>query len=351
MNITIRFLRLNFLIALANLVVFFNGCEQPRMVSPQWEILNSGSRASLRGVSAVDANIIWASGSEGTVLRSADGGQHWEHLLVPDADTLDFRDIEAFDRNTAIIMSAGNGEQSRLYKTEDGGQHWRLLYTNAYPEGFYNGMAFWNARQGIVYSDAVNKRFLVLLTEDGGERWQEVGRESLPESLPGEHAYAASGTGIATAGVGHAWFASGGAAARVFKTTDFGASWRAVRTPVISNSETAGIFSLAFWNEKRGTASGGDYKHRQDHYDNIALTEDGGETWYLAENFPLGLRSATLYLTDHLLFSVGSHGADYSVDGGHHWIAISETGYYAASHAEKTVWAVGADGRMGRLSF
>lgn len=345
------FLRWVCIISKLCLPVLMNGCDSPP-VAPTWEEFSSGSRASLRGVSAVNENIVWASGSQGTVLRSLDGGQHWEQLSVPDAQMLDFRDIEAFGRDTAIIMSAGNGGYSRLYKTTDGGRSWHLLYTNTYPDGFYNGMAFWDAQRGILYSDAVDKRFLVLVTGDGGETWQEVGRDSLPESLPGEHAYAASGTGIVVAGDGgHAWFAGGGAAARVFKTTDFGKTWQVAHTPVISNSATAGIFSLAFWDEEQGIASGGDYKRRQDRYENIALTEDGGKIWYLAENFPQGLRSAVLYLTEELVFTVGSHGADYSVDSGHHWVMISATGYYAASRGGKKVWAVGADGRIGRLSF
>src|SRR3954454_23314719 len=79
--------------------------------SAQWTKLDSGTDASFRGVSAVDANICWVSGSKGTVLRTIDAGKHWTKLPVFNADKLDFRDVEAFDANTAIIMSAGPAEQ------------------------------------------------------------------------------------------------------------------------------------------------------------------------------------------------------------------------------------------------
>jgi photosystem II stability/assembly factor-like uncharacterized protein len=106
----------------------------PVISSAQWTKLNSGTDASLRGVSAVDEKVCWASGSKGTVLRTTDGGAHWM-VLHPDLDrdgakeslaALDFRDIEAFDANTAIAMSAGLAEKgaARIIKTKDGGLHW-----------------------------------------------------------------------------------------------------------------------------------------------------------------------------------------------------------------------------------
>ena len=72
----------------------------------------------LRGISAVDANIAWASGREGTVLRTLDGGKTWTNVSVPDAKALDFRDIEGFDANTAVVLSIGPGDASRVYRTD-----------------------------------------------------------------------------------------------------------------------------------------------------------------------------------------------------------------------------------------
>jgi hypothetical protein len=60
-----------------------------------WVTQTSGTSASLRGVSAVNANVVWASGAEGTWLRTIDGGAHWEASKVPGAEDLDFRGVRA----------------------------------------------------------------------------------------------------------------------------------------------------------------------------------------------------------------------------------------------------------------
>ena len=39
-----------------------------------WDLTPTGTSARLRGVSAVSAQVAWASGSLGTVVRTVDGG-------------------------------------------------------------------------------------------------------------------------------------------------------------------------------------------------------------------------------------------------------------------------------------
>ena len=95
----------------------------------------SNTRASLRGVSAVDARTVWASGSGGTWLATTDGGVTWRAAKVPGAETLDFRGIRAIDAHTVYLMSAGPGDKSRIYKTTDAGEHWTLQFTNPDPKG------------------------------------------------------------------------------------------------------------------------------------------------------------------------------------------------------------------------
>ena len=50
---------------------------------PSWTVLKSGVTARLRGVSASSANVVWASGTDGTVIRTEDAGQKWVRLNVP----------------------------------------------------------------------------------------------------------------------------------------------------------------------------------------------------------------------------------------------------------------------------
>src|SRR5687768_6954939 len=95
-------------------------------VAPEWLSQSSGTTARLRGVSAVSATVAWASGGDGVYLKTTDGGATWKAATVSGAEALDFRDVEAFDADTAYLLSIGEGERSRIYKTTDGGRHWRL---------------------------------------------------------------------------------------------------------------------------------------------------------------------------------------------------------------------------------
>jgi hypothetical protein len=115
----------------------------------QTEVQTVATEASFRGLSVVSAKVAWASGTKGTIARTTDGGKTWAAQTVPDADKLDFRDVEAFSETTAYILSAGPGPDSRIYKTSDGGKTWALQFKNAEPEGFLDAIAFWDDRNGI----------------------------------------------------------------------------------------------------------------------------------------------------------------------------------------------------------
>src|SRR5215831_8542039 len=73
--------------------------------NPQVVMLTSGTKTSLRGLSVVNDNVIWVSGSHGTVGKSLNSGKNWNWMTVKGFEAKEFRDIEAFDANTAIIMA------------------------------------------------------------------------------------------------------------------------------------------------------------------------------------------------------------------------------------------------------
>ena len=120
-----------------------------------WQERPTGTTSGLRGVSAVSADVAWVSGSGGTVLRTLDGGATWENVAPLDADAQAFRDIEAFDADTAVLLAIGTGEASRLYRTDDGGETWTKTYQNTEPNGFYDCMSFFDRRRGLVLGDPV----------------------------------------------------------------------------------------------------------------------------------------------------------------------------------------------------
>jgi photosystem II stability/assembly factor-like uncharacterized protein len=256
---------------------------------------NSHTTENLRGLSTPASNIAWASGTQGTYLRTTDAGQTWLPAQVPGADSLDFRDVEAFNADLAYLLAAGAGEQSRIYKTTDAGKTWSLQFTNKDPMGFFDCMAFWNPNHGIAVGDPVNNKFELISTEDGGKNWKPLPQDKLPSAIAGEGAFAASGTCIAVQGKKNVWFVTGGKAARVFHSTDAGKSWTVTETPIVHGPDSAGIFSIAFRDSKHGIIAGGDYKQPEKDGPNLAITNNGGRTWTRAPISPQWYFSAITF--------------------------------------------------------
>lgn len=199
-------------------------------VTLRWNVQISNTSASLRGLRVVSPQIVWASGTKGTFLTTKDGGGHWLAAVVPGAEALDFRDVEAFDADTAYLLASGEGASSRVYKTTDAGTHWVLLLTNHDAKGFFDSIAFWDAAHAILVGDPVDGHFAVFTSADAGKTWQ---RQQTPEALRDEGAFAASGTSIVAEGKKDAWFATGGpAGARVFRTHDGGRTWGVSNAPL-----------------------------------------------------------------------------------------------------------------------
>jgi photosystem II stability/assembly factor-like uncharacterized protein len=319
---------------------------------PLWEEQKSGTTARLRGVSAVDLDVVWASGANGSFVRTTDSGAHWQAGTVPGAADLDFRDVHGVDATTAYLMSAGEGEKSRIYKTTNGGRTWNLQFTNHEPKAFFDGFAFWDSRNGIAFSDPVDGRFLIIRTEDGGANWKEIRRENMPPAIQGEAAFAASGSSIAVFGRDHVWFATGGAAARVFHSSDRGLTWSVANTPILSGTPSSGIFSIFFSSPLDGVVAGGDYQKESEPSGNFARTRDGGRTWTLGPSLP-GYRSAIAAATGEdagAWVAAGPSGTDFARTTGGTWMALGKTGYDAVSFLPgvATGWAVGQGGRIAR---
>jgi len=321
-----------------------------------WVVQTSPTTERLRGVSAVSDTVAWASGNKGTVVRTVDGGATWTRVAVPDAESLDFRDIEAFGADIAYVLAIGPGDRSRIYKTGDGGGTWALQFTNPDSRAFYDAMAFWDAKTGIAVGDPVDGRFTIIRTVDGGRTWKPVPAANIPEALPGDGAFAASGTCLVAHGSRHAWFGSGGAArARVYRSVDQGLTWAVAATPIMAGNASSGVFSLAFSDANHGIAVGGDYRLERESGDNLAVTSDGGKTWAFAGSTRLrNFRSAVAYVPGtkgHRLIAAGPGGTDASDDGGATWTPLGDDGFHALSisPAGGAAWAVGEQGRIGRL--
>ena len=316
----------------------------------------SHTTALLQAVSAVSDSVAWVSGHRATWARTTDGGATWlaGAMAGPDS-TLEFRDVHAVDANTAYLLSAGNGAASRIYKTTDGGRIWQLQFMNQDSAAFFDCFDFWDAKHGVAVSDAVRGRLVIIRTDDGGAHWNRVPDDGIPPALEGEGAFAASGTCLVAQGRSVAWIGTGStAAARVFKTTDRGRHWSVMSTPVVSG-QSAGIETVAFRDALRGIALGGRIADANDRSDNVAVTGDGGLTWYLAGRPTI---SGAIYGSSFVpgvgpvVVAVSPKGMDWSSDGGRTWANINANAYWSVGFSSRWAgWAVGPRGRITHLAF
>jgi len=328
----------------------------PRAPAPSWVVQTSGTAASLRGVSAVDDRVAWASGSNGTVLRTLDGGATWVVLSVPGEESADFRDVEAFGPDEAVVM--GVARPAKIFRTTDGGRTWTRTYWDDTPGIFLDGLAFFDERRGLAVGDPLGGRFFLISTADGGATWTPLPETSRPAALDGEAAFAASGAGLFATRGGRAWLCTGGTAARVWRSTDWGRRWEPASSGLLAGPSSAGGFSVAFRDGKTGIAVGGDYRAEEAAEGNASVSSDGGRTWEPVEvRRPGGFREAVAFVpgTDPpLAVAVGPSGADLSFDLGRTWEPLSApAGLHALDIAAKgrAGWAVGRGGIIARLEI
>lgn len=322
----------------------------------------SGTTQRLQAVSVVDPNIAWASGTGGTFAVTLNGGQSWRTGVVAGADSLEFRDVEAFDGHVAYLLSAGHGTQSRIYKTEDGGVNWQVQFVNRDSLAFYDCFAFWDPGNGIAFSDNVRGVFPILYTSNGGADWDFLSDPANPAASPvpaataGEGAFAASGTCLTTIGKEAAFIATGaGTEARILSTTDRGETWRDVTTPIVQGTPTTGHTSVAFRNERNGIAVGGDISEASGEADNVVRTADGGFTWTLGGRPTFtGASFGAAYVpgATPTVVAVGPKGASVSADDGRTWQPLDTLPYWSTGFASRAAgWMVGPGGRITKVSF
>jgi photosystem II stability/assembly factor-like uncharacterized protein len=329
------------------------GCASliPTLAAAQWTYVNSGTTAELRGLSVVTDRVVWASGARGTVLRSTDGGRAWVADSLAQSPALDLRAIHALNDGTAFAASAGEAEKglARILATGDGGRHWNLVYSTDQKGVFLDAIAFWDEKNGIALSDPVDSAFVILVTSDGGRSWTRIPPRTLPRVLPGEAAFAASGSSLVLQGSRDAWIGTGGGGrARVMRSSDRGRTWSVADVPVHADGPAAGIFSLAFRDATHGIAVGGDYTKPRLQAASVALTSDGGRTWTVAAEPPAAYLSGVAFASARDVVAVGLAGTFVSRDGGQRWTHTDTIPMNSVRFRGRLGVAVGPRGRVAR---
>jgi hypothetical protein len=370
------------------------------LANAQWEIQSAPTTASLRGIHALGNGIAWSSGSSGTVLRTTDDGAHWQLCATPpDADKLDFRGIQGFDQNIAIVMSSGKGDLSRLYKTTDGCQTWKLVFTNPDKDGFWDALSIMAPNQdqlghpldhshawGYLLGDPVGGIFTLFSTQDGGDTWsRRVATKRGPKGIgckvdnfqakSEEAVFAASNQSLLTLMSDYLLFVTGGSVARIGYTDVFsldGAlcheSTHFLDLPMNHGNSSSGAFAIAAvaGYEDHGNfpdkvvVVGGDYKLPNATDGSAAAVSRVGtplfQTVRKSHTPPHGYRSSVAYdPTQKLWITVGPNGTDISRDDGKNWTALKPTAKDPPDadknwNALSLPFVVGPHGRIGRLN-
>lgn len=320
--------------------------------------MQAGGRAtSLRGLSVVTDRVVWASGSAGTVALSTDGGNNWNWTRVQGFENREFRDIEAFDDKTALVIAVGAPGQ--ILRTEDGGRNWKVVYTDSTEGVFLDAMDFADDLHGVVAGDPLpGESFLYcLFTDDQGKNWYKApsALNARLEVNKGEAMFAASGSNI------HYLKANPDPSKRELRMITGGTRSSFISTtpdfretlPLVQGRESTGANGLAILSGKLLLVVGGDFSRERDTTQNCAWSQDGGRTWQNPTEPPHGYRSAAAFLSRKKWVSCGLTGVDVSEDQGRHWRLISTDGFHVCQRARKgkAIFLAGSNGRIARLQW
>jgi len=314
------------------------------------KVLATSTKISLRGLSVVNDNIIWASGSKGTVARSTDGGKSFTWLTVKGYEQRDFRDIEAFDAKTAVIIAVDS--PAIILKTRDSGRSWTQVFRDDRSGMFLDAMDFDDKGNGMVVGDPIDGKLFIATSTKYGDKWIPLKSEDNDyAAAPGEAFFASSGTNIKV--MGHKYnpficFATGGKDSRLF------INGSPAGLDILHGEGSQGANSVDVDpTMKKIVIVGGDYTIDTLTKNNIEIFTIDGERLLQApvQTPPHGYRSCVAFLTSNILITCGTSGVDISSDGGLNWKLISNESFHVCVRAKKgsAVFLAGRDGRIAKV--
>ncbi|PTM04821.1 MAG: hypothetical protein DA405_06055 [Bacteroidetes bacterium] len=321
--------------------------QEPSLI----EKFSLSTEAGFRGISAVSDDICWFSGAEGQVYRVEATNNLTINCSPTGFSESDFRDIHAFSASKAIILSAGLPAVMLL--TEDGGESWREVYRNETEGIFFDALDFWDDQRGLAFSDATGQALPIIETKDGGKTWQAIDPALIPPSHFNQGGFAASGTSLKTYGKGQAIIGLGGKESTIYITQDFGRSWHRAFTPIDQGTDSKGIFSFSFIDEKRILVGGGDYKGDSLSDECISISENGGYSWKVSQESRISLAgkyiSNIIAIDEKQWLAHSRYGAYFTEDAGRNWQSFPFK-YYSGSLGENYIWLSGPKGDLARVA-
>jgi hypothetical protein len=309
------------------------------------KLLTEKPGVSIRGLSVVNDKIVWVSGSKGIVGKSIDGGNNWEWFTVKGFEQNDFRDIEAFDAKTSVIMAVAS--PAYILKTIDGGITWKTVFTDTTKDMFLDAMDFLPDGTGTVVGDPIGNKMYIATTKDFGSNWEKINRnDTLGKILAkGESMFASSGTNIKKLSSKKWAVVTGGLHSGLIIND------RYINLPIVQGKQTTGANSLAVLQKGKNTKMiivGGDFQNDTLKEKNCVLYDVQKNEISLPQTSPSGYRSCVEFITSSTLLTCGTSGVDVSNDGGYHWNPISKESYHVCKKAKNgnAVFLAGAKGKI-----
>jgi PKD repeat protein len=344
------------------------GTAFAQVPSPSWTISQNAGfpipSAGIRFMDAVDQNVAWVSGYDGTapsrnynwVSRTTNGGTSWSsnvvwtgtNTVVGDTNVYVMANLEGIDANTAWVSAYKKpGEKGGIFRTINGGTSWQNMtaagmYTNS--AAFCNLVCFVTPLVGITQGDPIGAslEFEIWRTVDGGTTWSQIPGANIPNpNNVNEYGIVNVYT---KQGNNNIWFGTN--QGRIFYSNDAGLTWNVSQVPT-SNNPSAYITDIAFTSPLNGVATviiSGSATFE------MYNTTDGGVTWTAITpvSASVGRNELSVVPGTNYLVSAGAGTGNtlisYSSDNGVTWTDWGSTGiqYLTIDFSDaSTGWAGG----------
>jgi hypothetical protein len=317
-------------------------------LAQELKILTSGVNTSLRGLSVIDENIVWSSGSNGKVAKTTDGGKSFQWFTVQGYEQRDFRDIYAFDSATAVIIAIDT--PSVILKTKDGGRSWYKVFEDNRPGMFLDAIDF-EGKQGMVIGDPIDGKPFLAQSSDQGESWQVRDLKSDCQlTINGEAFFAASGSNIQVLKTKSGYlpiYVSGGIQSRLFYRD------KCISLPLQSGKSYTGANGLIYSKQhKKGVVVGGDFSDpKRD--DSAMVFFEIAKQIVVGQpiSIPSGYKSGVSFMANGDLLVCGTTGVAKWNSATQNWVQLSDQSVHALESDKKyrNVYLCGSRGLIAKI--
>ncbi len=277
-------------------------------------------KISIRAIELYD-NKIWYSGTDSKFgFVDLKNSKNQKQIKLSEKK-LQFRTL---GQNKDAFYTINIESPAEFFKIDKKSLKYEVVFRDTVKTAFYDALHFVNDNLAYTFSDADKNSKLKLAKFDSGA-WSMLKNDVVLNE--GEAAFAASNTNISST-KNYLWIATGGKASRILKLNFKNNQFKILNTPIIQGESSQGIYSIDFLDDKFGIAVGGDYTKQEANINNIATSNDGGETWQIqASGKNAGYTTCVKIKPGSKgkeIISVGDKHISYSSDFGKTWTKISD---------------------------